>query len=159
KLFAQYHGADPSALEQVKQIAAKSPLPPSGFSVQSIADIAAEKQADFEKSHPQLALWTRIKASLSANDGEHYFASDLKDTSVPKLRGTLVEAKPACRPTQLLITVSAGDPEITLKLDGPLAGEPELRTEIQWEGVPSAFTQSPFMLTMDAERANVEGIK
>ena len=47
---------------------------------------------------------------------------------------------------------------ITLKLDTPLTGKPEAG-EIQWEGVPSSFTSDPFMLTMDTEKAKIEGLK
>jgi hypothetical protein len=30
---------------------------------------------------------------------------------------------------------------------------------VQWEGVPSAFTPSPFLLTMDTEKAQIDGLK
>ena len=75
-----------------------------------------------------------------------------------------MEARPACRPKQLLVAVPAPDaseplqPEITLKLDKPLAGSPGLNQEFHWEGVPTAFTKSPFMFTMDAEVAKIEGL-
>jgi len=49
--------------------------------------------------------------------------------------------------------------EVTLKLDAALTGKPEAGTEVQFKGVPSAFSKEPFMLTMDAEKANVEGLK
>jgi len=48
---------------------------------------------------------------------------------------------------------------VTLKLDAGVSGKPETGTEIQWEGVPSAFSKEPFMLTMDTEKAKVEGLK
>ena len=47
---------------------------------------------------------------------------------------------------------------ITLKLDTALTGKPTAG-EIQWEGVPSAFTADPFMLTMDTEKAKIEGLQ
>ena len=54
---------------------------------------------------------------------------------------------------------------ITLKLvadDKPdaLTGKPDTgaAVEIQWEGVPSAFTKEPFMLTMDTEKAKITGL-
>jgi hypothetical protein len=47
---------------------------------------------------------------------------------------------------------------ITLKLDAALSGKPT-PGEIQWEGVPSAFTPDPFMLTMDTEKAKIEGLQ
>jgi hypothetical protein len=34
-----------------------------------------------------------------------------------------------------------------------------LNAEIQFEGVPSAFTKDPFMLTVDGEKTKVEGLK
>jgi thioredoxin-like negative regulator of GroEL len=165
KVFQQYHGTDPEALEQLKRLAAKSPFPPEGFGIKSLADIAIEKQEAFEKGHPQLALWMKIKAALSDGDGSRYFTSELQGVSVPRLRGILVEAKPACHPTELLVAVPLPsslprpEPEITLKLDAPLAGRPELEAEFQWEGVPAAFSAWPFLLTMETERSKIEGLK
>jgi hypothetical protein len=61
----------------------------------------------------------------------------------------------------------SGTPQsvITLKLvadDKPdaLAGKPDTgaTVEIQWAGVPSAFTKEPFMLTMDTEKASITGL-
>ena len=84
---------------------------------------------------------------------------------MPKLKGTLVEAKPACRPKELLVAVPLPDAqgapraEITLKLDKALTGKPQANTEFQWQGVPAAFTRDPFMLTMDTESAKLEGLK
>ena len=46
-----------------------------------------------------------------------------------------------------------------MKLDKPLGGKPEEGTEFHWEGVPAAFVQSPFMLTMEVEAAKIAGLK
>jgi hypothetical protein len=165
KLYEQYHGRDPDGLRQLKEIAAASPFPPAGFQIQSVTEIAEEKQALFEKTNPQLALWMKIKGALADAHGESYFASSVQGAGVPQLRGVLVEAKPACRPKELLVAVPLPDAaqplqaEITLKLDKPLAGKPEVNTELQWEGVPVAFTKSAFMLTMETDAAKIEGLK
>ena len=165
KAYDRYHGPDAEGLKQLKELAAKSPLPPDGFKIKSVAEIAQEKQAEFEKSNPQLALWMKIKGALADTNGEHYFTSSLKDTDVPQLRGVLVEAKPACHPKELLVAVPLPDapqplqPEITLKLDKPLPGKVESNTEFHWQGVPSAFAAAPFMLTMETETAKIEGLK
>jgi hypothetical protein len=80
------------------------------------------------------------------------------------LKGTLMEAKPACRPKELLVAIplpnATGTPvvEITLKLDAPLTGKVETGGDIQFNGVPSAFTKDPFMLTMDTEKAKIDGL-
>jgi len=81
---------------------------------------------------------------------------------VPQLQGTVVEGKPACRSRELLVAVPVGQAgaaaaaEIAIKLDAPLSGKPEVGSEILWEGVPTAFTKAPFLLTMDAEKAKVQ---
>lgn len=162
--YITVHGSA-EGLDQLKLQVKQSPLPPAGFKIKTATEIAAEKEAEFEKTNPQLALWMKLKGALSDTNGEQYFAGTLKDSAVPKLKGTLVEAKPACRPKELLVALplpdAKGTPraEITLKLDKPLTGKPELNTEFQWEGVPSAFTMDPFMLTMATESAKVEGLK
>ncbi len=164
-VYRQYHGADPDGLKQLKELAMAAPFPPAGFAIKSTAVIAQEKQTEFEKNNPELALWINIKAALAGANGEQYFISDLKDSAVPKLLGVVVEAKPACRPTELLVVVSAPEsaqglqPEIALKLEKPLSGKPDLDTEFRWEGVPVAFTAKPFLLTMTTEPDKIEGLK
>lgn len=160
KIYTQYHGADDQALAQLKQLALMSPLPPAGFKIETAAEIAAKKEEEFREKNPQLALWMGIKKQLSDTNGEQYFESDVKNADVPQLKGTLVEAKPACRPKELLVAISdATHSEVTLKLDMALTGKPKTGAEIQFKGVPSAFTKDPFMLTMDTEKAKVDGVE
>jgi hypothetical protein len=163
--YSGFHGSL-EGLDQLKQQAKSSPLPPPGFTIETASAILAKKQAEFEQTNPQLALWMKVKGALADTNGEAYFASTLKDSAVPKLKGTLVEGKPACRSKELLVAIpepnqqGALRPEITLKLDTPLSGKAETGAEIQWEGVPSAFTKDPaFMLTMDTEKLKIEGLK
>jgi hypothetical protein len=162
--YVKIHGSD-QGLEQLKQLVRQSPLPPEGFKIETASEIADEKQADFEKSNPQLALWMKIRGALADTNGEQYFTDQLKDSQVPQLRGVLIEAKPACHPKELTVGVPQPDtqqpprPEIRLVLDKPLSGKPELNQEFHWEGVPTAFTKDPFLLTMDTETAKIEGLK
>ena len=162
-VYTQYHGSD-EGLDQLKQQAAASPFPPQGFAIKTAAELGAEQQQQFAQSHPQLAMWKGIKDQLVAQ-GDQYFEANLKNAAVPKLRGTLVEGKPECRSKELLVAVPMPDqqgppvPEITLKLETPLTGKPEAGAEIEWEGVPSAFTATPFMLTMDTENAKISNLQ
>ncbi len=164
KVYINVHGGD-DGLDQLKQQAAASPTPPPGFKIKTATEIAAEKEAQFKEKYPQLAIWLAVKGQLADTNGEQYFQGQLKDAAVPKLKGTLVEAKPACRPKELLVVVPLPDAqkpfraEIALKLDKPLTGKPEADTEFQWEGVPAAFTKDPFLLTMATETAKLEGLK
>lgn len=163
KLYVDYHGGS-DGLDQLKQQAKANALPPDNFTIESSAAVANRKQKEFQDKYPQLALWLNIKSQLAGPGGQAYFDSQLKDAAVPKLKGMLVEGKPACRSKELFISVPEPDQQgtaqtvITLKLDEAMSGKPEAG-EIEWEGVPSAFTPDPFMLTMDTEKAKVEGVK
>jgi len=158
--YTQYHGPDDAGLKALKDAAKASVNPPADFKIKSQIEIAHEKEMEFEKSNPQLAMWMKIKGQLADAGGEQYFESQLKSADLPPLKGTVVEGKPACRSKELIVALSdASHAEVTLKLDSPLTGKPETGTEVQFKGVPSAFTKDPFMLTMDTEKAKVEGLK
>jgi hypothetical protein len=163
--YRQYHGADAEGLKQLKALAVTSPLPPDGFAIKSSVEIEQEQQIVFVQQHPELALWMNIRGELSAPNGEEYFASELKDAAVPPLKGILVEAKPACRPTLLMVAIplpGAATPamaEVVLKLAKPFAGRPEAGAELRWEGVAVAFTKTPFLLTMEAEAEKINGLE
>ena len=158
--YTTYHGGDDAGLKELKETAKAAPMPPSGFKIKSATEIASEKEEEFKKTNPQLAMWMGIKKQLADSGGEQYFEGTLKNAAVPKLKGTVVEGKPACRSKELLVAISDGThPEVALKLDTALTGKPEAGTEIQWEGVPSGFTKDPFLLTMDTEKAKVDNLK
>jgi len=161
--YTTFHGSN-EGLDAVKAQAKASPLPPAGFTIETATAVSVRQQNEFKEKYPQLALWLGIKGQLAdPATGKQYFDGQLKDSAVPKLKGQLLEGKPACRSKELLVAIPPPDAqgaptaEITLKLDAALNGKPN-PGEIQWEGVPSAFTQDPFMLTMDTEKAKVEGL-
>ncbi len=162
--YIRLHGSN-EGLEQLRLQVRESPLPPADFKIATATEIAEARRLEFEKDNPQLALWMKIKGALSDTNGEQYFAGELKDSAVPQLKGTLMGATPECRPKELLVAVPLPDAqqsapvEIRLKLDKPLAGKPDLETEFQWEGVPSAFSREPFLLTMDVETGKILGLK
>jgi hypothetical protein len=164
KVYTRIHGSS-DGLEQLQKQAAASPAPPDGFRIKSINEIAQDKQAEFERSNPQVALWMKIKAQLIDTNGEQYFQGQIKDAAVPQLWGTIVEARPACHPKELLVAVPTPDAqkplkaEIVLKLDRPLGGMPAPDAEFHWEGIPSAFSRDPFLLTMDTESYKISGLK
>ncbi|MGB7760372.1 MAG: hypothetical protein WBL61_11115 [Bryobacteraceae bacterium] len=162
--YTKVHGSD-EGLAQLKDQVKAATLWPDGYHIKTATEIAEEKQKEFEQSNPQLSMWMKIKAALSDSDGVAYFESQLKGAAVPKLKGVLIDAKPACKSNTLLVAVplpdAQGEPvaEIALKLDPPLTGKPALNVEVQWEGLPSAFAPSPFLLTMDTDKAQIDGLK
>jgi hypothetical protein len=166
RVYTQYHGAD-EGLDQLKQQALAAPVPPADFHILSATEILNAKQKEFAAKYPELALWMSIKAALSDTGGQQYFDENLKvPTQLPKLKGILVDAKPACHAKELLVAVPLPDAkppfvaEIALKLDAPLTGKADQNVELVWnDGQPSAFSRDPFLLTIDVEKAKVSGLK
>jgi hypothetical protein len=168
-VYSSYHGSD-EGLDKLKEQAKTSPLPPAGFTIETASAVSARKQKEFAEKNPQLALWMGIKSQLADANGQQYFEGQLKDADVSgqngskALKGTVIEGKPACRSRELLVAIpepgqtGAAKPEITLKLDAPLTGKPQ-PGEIEWDGVPKAFSKEPFMLTMETEKAKISGLK
>jgi hypothetical protein len=175
KAYTSFHGSE-EGLPQLKELAAKSPLPPDDFKIKTASQISQEAEEEFRIKNPQLATWMGIKGKLADADGQQYFETAMKGTALAGdggaklLKGTLLEAKPACRPKELLVAIplptQQGSPvaEITLKLvddqmkPAPLTGKPEVGVQIQFNGAPSAFTKEPFMLTLDSEKTDIDGL-
>jgi tetratricopeptide (TPR) repeat protein len=158
KAYTSYHGQDAAGLAELKAKARAAALPPADFNIKSAAEIAVEKENEFRQSNPQLATWLAVKENLTGASGEDYFASSVKDSQFPKLKGKVISQKPATRPTLVVIGIeNAETPEVTLKLENPLPGRAEPGQEIEFEGVPSAFSKSPFMLTIDVEPDKITG--
>jgi tetratricopeptide (TPR) repeat protein len=163
KVYDGYHGADEAGFSALTAMAKESAFPPEGFLIPSAAAIAEEKQKEFESAHPQLALWTKLKAALTAPNGAAYFESSMKGAEVPGGAGGVQCFKAiviAARLKELTVGISdRKTAEVVLKLDGPLAVRPAPGTEIEFSGVPEAFTSDPFLVTFAARRAEIKGLK
>ncbi|MGH9721996.1 MAG: tetratricopeptide repeat protein [Bryobacteraceae bacterium] len=151
KAYVGIHGSE-DGVKEVRTAALASPMPPAGFKVKSKHEIEAENQEKFAKENPQLALWMSVKKEL-LEKGDAYFESSFKGTAPPKFRAWVVSTKPAVRPKEILVAIEKkdGPAEATLKLENPMAGKADPGAEIEFEGVPSAFTKEPFMVTFDVE--------
>jgi tetratricopeptide (TPR) repeat protein len=160
KAYNTFHGQDRTGLTELKTTARSQPFPPEGFKIKTATEIAIEKEEEFKRTNPQLALWMGVKKELTGPNGEKYFETGVKGSAFPKQKGILIEAKPAVRPRELVLGVADPTvPEVTLKLDSPLTGKPELGSEIEFEGIPQTFTQDPFMVTFDVEKEKITGLK
>jgi hypothetical protein len=102
------------------------------------------------------ALWSAMKKQLTDANGQEYFTNFVQNAAVPLLIGTLLSATPNDQPSTLVLSMSDGiTPEVTLHLkdnnwkDSHINGPLMRGSQIQFEGVPKAFTQNPFMLTFD----------
>jgi tetratricopeptide (TPR) repeat protein len=168
KVYTSLHG-DTSGLADLKTLAKASPTPPADLKIKTAAEIAAEKDEELKKTHPQLALWLTLKGQLLAPEGQTYFDSSMKGAAVPKLKGWLISAKPPVKSKELLVSMDGKDqaPNVTLKLVGsdgttaaPLTGKPEVGVEIEFEGIGDSLTKDPaLMVTFNVEKAKITGLK
>jgi hypothetical protein len=157
KAYTGFHG-DAKGLDEVKAQAKNAALPPAGFTILSVKEVAEKQLAqeeEFIKNNPMLGLWKRIKDELVGPNGQQYFDSSMKEAAIPRLRGWVVEQ----RPKELLVAISdKTTPEVTLEFDTPVTAKVEPGTELQFEGIGKSFTKEPFMVVMEVERKNVSGL-
>jgi tetratricopeptide (TPR) repeat protein len=169
KAYVTYHGSE-EGLAELKAMAKSQAMPPADFKVKTSTEIAAEKEEEFKKSNPQLAMWMSLKKELTGPNGQQFFdgmkgadvpgGAKIGDVSVTEFKGTILAAKPAVRSKELVLAVSdEKTPEVTIKLDAPLSGKPEIGSQVEFDGIASAFSSDPFMVTFDVEKAKLKGLK
>ncbi len=163
KAYTTYHGKDPDGLKEVCELAKTNALPPSGFTILSVHEIAELKEKELREKDPQLAFWVKLRDALKEPTGNEYFETGMKDALVPPenerpLRGKLVRHTPAKNPKELVLALSDDTtPEVTLRLEEPLVGAAEPGTVLQFRGVPKQFTREPFMLVFETEKEYISG--
>ena len=77
KAYKSFHGSDDGFNNLIAAVKSQ-PVPPSDFSIKNATEIAeaqAQNEEEWNKAHPQEALWKSIKAALTGADGATYFAS------------------------------------------------------------------------------------
>lgn len=166
-VYGKYHGSN-EGLSQLMATAKTSALPPKDFAILSNADIVKQRMEAEEaaaKANPMLALWKSIKTALTGDSGPSYFESNMKGALLPggvngvtKFKGKLISMTPAVRPKELVLGIEKPDtPDVTLKLDAPLAGKMNPGAEIEFEGVAVAYNKDPFMVTFEVEKSKIGG--
>jgi hypothetical protein len=152
KAYTGFHG-DTSGLAELKAKAKTAPLPPSDFTIRSVRDIQLDKmkqEEEFNKNNPLLAKWKQYKQALQTDAATW---EQMKGAKLDKLKGTVVSAKPK----EVVVAVSdSTTPEITLQFETPVKADPG--ASLEFEAVASDFVKEPFMLTMTADKADVQGL-
>ncbi len=165
KQYVNFHG-DKGGLAEIIEMTKKSALPPPDFKIKSKDEILQEQEEELKKTNPQLALWINIKRALTGPEGAGYFENNMKGAAIPggaggvnKFKCTVVSTAPEKRPNSIICGISSKDmSEVTLKFEKPLAAPAPTGTELEFSGVPAAFTADPFMLTFDVEPDEVIGL-
>jgi hypothetical protein len=155
KAYNGFHGSD-DGLGDVMKAAMATPLPPAGFTIESITDIQKKQEGDeaaFAAAHPDLALWRTIKTALTAPDGSAYF-EQVKGSEIPpqaddakfkRFTGKVISQND--KKDELLVNVDSPVGDATLRFDAPLKGTIDVGTEVKFKGVIDSFVKDPYMLT------------
>src|SRR5262249_48945184 len=154
-----------SGLNELKETAAKSALPPDGFTIKSVEQISSEqqaKQADFDRRHPDIALWRLLRTTLQGDSGAAYFEQNMKGAQLPPQNGEfkLFKAKVVAQPNpkEVLVSVDNEAGDATLVLATPLRGKIEPGTELEFSGLVESFTKDPFNVRFTVDRKDVKGL-
>jgi hypothetical protein len=95
-------------------------------------------------------VWRIVKTELRKPEGPDYFNQVTMGTTIPALRGTVIDSSPPGHLDTLIVSLSADNiPEATLKLDHKLKHDVPAGEIVMFEGVATAFTQTPFLLVFD----------
>jgi hypothetical protein len=152
KAYTGFHG-DTSGLAELKAQAKTGPLPPAGFTIRSVRDIQAEKikqEEEFNKNNPLMAKWKQYKQALVSDPATW---EQMKGAKLDKLRGTVISAKPK----EIVLALSdSTTPEVTLQFETPVKAD--TGATLEFDAVAADFAKEPFMLTMTAEKADVQGL-
>jgi len=165
KAYTTFHGNDPQGFQSLLQTAKTNPFPPADFKILSEQEVADQRDQQLRSTNPSLAFWLKLKSALTdpSGSGVQYFETGMKNALIPPegqptLKGTVISGKPEIRPTVLVLGIEkSGVAEVTLKLDAALPGKVEPGRVIEFRGVASAFTPSPFMVTFEVEKKNITG--
>ncbi len=157
-LYNQYHGSN-QGFDQVVAAAKASALPPAGFTIESVAQIAtrkAQEQAALDAANPILAYWRDIVKNPLLKDPSYFDAmkgallpgEPGKEKGFEKFKAKLISMEPANKPKTLVLALQKPDvADVTLKFEAALPGNMEPGAELEFEGVPDTYTPDPFMVT------------
>lgn len=158
KAYTGYHG-DATGLNELRTLAKANGVPPAGFTIKSVTQVHEErlqKEQQEAASDPQGALWKRIKGELTGDGGTAYF-EQVKGSKpeARSFRGTVVSANG--KEIALAMSPETPNAELTLRFETPVP-KVDPGTSLQFTGTFASFTREPFMVVMDAERADVAGL-
>jgi tetratricopeptide (TPR) repeat protein len=163
RAYTGYHG-DLSDLDKLKAAVSSGPLPPPDFHIKSVAEIDKEKFAneeEYNKAHPDVALWRQIRTTLKSDQGDTYFPN-VKETLIPTPEIGFFKAKVvAVNDKDLVINVDAEAGDGTLKFEKPINGKViNPGDPIEFKAVVESFQKEPYMLTMtvDDPKEMVKGL-
>jgi hypothetical protein len=160
--YAGYHG-DASGLDDLKKVAMTATAMPPDLKIDSQLDIQKKQEGDaaaFAAAHPDIALWRTIRAALTADGGDAYFAQ-VKDSEIPPQDGAfkMFPAKVvSLSGKDLIVSVDNAAGDATLRFENPLKGTVDPGTAFMFKGVVDSFTKEPYNLVLTVDKDDIDGL-
>jgi hypothetical protein len=152
--YTKYHGSD-QGWTDVTAAAKASPNPPAGFAItQYIPPTPAQQAADLVKSKTpkdmSFAEWELVLSAGAQTDADTVW-NVIKGVPL-QMEGQVIHATP----TKIEVAASQDDidqkrADIILNMAGPIPAKlmPKDGATLDFEGVPTSYTPSPFVMTME----------
>lgn len=163
KAYNGYHGEDVKGLQDLKDAAAKSALPPDGWpGIESVVDIEKKKlgsEQAYLDAHPDIKLWRDLKATLTAPDGDDYFTKSMKGSIIPKtFNAKVISWTPDPNPTEIKISIDDPQGDAVIKFEKPIHAKLDAGTAITIEGYAESYAKDPFTITFKGEESKITGL-
>jgi tetratricopeptide (TPR) repeat protein len=152
--YTKYHGSD-EGWTDLLATAKTNPLPPAGFTIkQYVPPTPAEQAADLVKTKTpkdmSFAEWELVLSAGSPADAEKVWSA-IKGVPL-QMEGNVIKAAP----TELQIAASQDDidakrADIVVTMGGTIPAKlmPQEGSTLDFEGTPTSYTPSPFVMTME----------
>ena len=152
--YTKYHGSD-QGWTDVMAAAKSQPTQPAGFTItQYIPPTPAQQAADLVKSKPpkemSFAEWELVLSAGAQTDADTVW-NVIKGVPL-QMEGQVIHAES----TKIEIAASSDDidqkrADIILTMAGPIPARlmPKDGSTLDFEGVPTSYTPSPFVMTME----------
>jgi hypothetical protein len=152
--YTKYHGSD-QGWTDVMAAAKTSPTPPAGFAItQYVPPTPAQQAADLVKTKTpkdmSFAEWELVLSAGAQSDADTVW-NVIKGVPL-QMEGQVIHAEP----TKIEIAASSDDidqkrADIILNMTGPIPARlmPKDGSTLDFEGVPTSYTPSPFVMTME----------
>jgi hypothetical protein len=129
-----------------------------------IAQEAEAKRQENLKNDPMGTFWTETKDNLTGEKSAELWEMNYKDAGLPPagigfevFKGKLVSSEPETKPKTLTLSVAGDMPNVKIVLTEPLPGKMDPGGEIMFKGTLKEFSKDPYMLTFEAEPADIMG--
>ncbi len=156
--YSGYHGSL-DGLEEIGGAARGAVTPPTGFKVETAAEMAQRKaDEEMEKTNPQLFTWVKIRRRLEGPDADAEYRKLADGPPLPLLKGYVIRCDADPKPTEAIVGLQdTATEEVVLKFDAALARCAEVGVAVEFSGKPVELVRQPFRLSVAVVGTSIQG--